>query len=60
MQDTNDPDPSPRIQSWAVCLERTRSAVLNVLVGVGLTIAIGGWLLRGRAEPAAPDHSMAP
>jgi hypothetical protein len=40
-------------------------AVLNVLVGVGLTIAVGGWLLLGRAavhRPAPPgglaDASM--
>jgi hypothetical protein len=35
-------------------LERTRSAVLNVLVGVGAAIALGGWLLRGRAEAGRP------
>jgi purine-cytosine permease-like protein len=50
MPDTNDPDPLSADAAWAACLERTRSAVLNVLVGVGLTIAMGGWLLRGRAE----------
>ena len=55
MQDTNDLDRFPADASWAVCLERTRSAVLNVLVGVGLTIAIGGWLLRGRAEAGPPS-----
>ena len=61
MQDTNDPDPLPADPAWAACLERTRSAVLNVLVGVGLTIAIGGWLLRGRAEAGpAPEAAMAP
>src|SRR5690349_4509694 len=31
-----------------VSLRQTRSAVLNVLVAVGLTIAVSGWLLRGR------------
>ena len=36
------------------CLERTRSAVLNVLVGVGLTIATAGWLLRGREPRPGP------
>jgi hypothetical protein len=36
------------------CLERTRSGVLNVLVGVGLTIALGGGLLRGRAGAGRP------
>jgi hypothetical protein len=58
MQDTNDPDPLPTDAAWVTCLERTRSAVLNVLVGVGLTIAVGGWLLRGRAEPAQPPNSQ--
>jgi hypothetical protein len=36
------------------CLERTRSHVLNVLVGVGLSIAVSGWLLRGRARDWQP------
>jgi hypothetical protein len=36
------------------CLERTRSHVLNVLVGVGLSIAVSGWLLRGRAQDWQP------
>lgn len=35
------------------CLERTRTAVLNVLVGDGLGILCSGLLLRSRAEPAA-------
>lgn len=30
------------------CLERTRSAVLNVLVGAGALVAASGWLLRER------------
>ena len=34
------------------CLERTRSAVLNVLVVVGAGIAASGWVL-GRHEPDA-------
>jgi hypothetical protein len=36
------------------CLERTRSHVLNVLVVVGLSIAVSGWLLRGRAQDWQP------
>ena len=36
------------------CLERTRSPVLNVLVAVGLSIAVSGWLLRTRAETWQP------
>lgn len=31
------------------CLERTRSAVLNVLVVIGIGIALSGWLLSRRA-----------
>jgi hypothetical protein len=30
------------------CLQRTRSGVLNVLVGVGLVVALSGAVLRGR------------
>src|SRR3954466_1721224 len=36
----------------AACLERTRSAVLNVLVVVGAGIAVSGWTL-GRHDPDA-------
>jgi hypothetical protein len=42
------------------CLKRTRSAVLNVLVGIGIVIALSGMLLRARAEGAlqpVPDRS---
>ncbi len=39
---------SPRPVSAAVCLERTRSAVLNVLIVAGTGIAISGWVLRWR------------
>ncbi|HZW29806.1 MAG TPA: hypothetical protein VFF52_03810 [Isosphaeraceae bacterium] len=56
MPPTNDSHPA-RAPAGEACLVRTRLAVLNVLVGVGLTIALGGWLLRGRAEghrPAPP------
>src|SRR5262249_13955041 len=31
------------------CLQRTRSSVLNVLLGVGVVVALSGVLLRGRA-----------
>ena len=30
------------------CLDRTRSAVLNVLIAMGAGIALSGWLLRSR------------
>jgi hypothetical protein len=36
------------------CLERTRSHVLNVLVVVGLSIAVSGWLLRVRGQTWQP------
>src|SRR6516162_561140 len=35
------------------CLKKTRSAVLNVLVGVGAVVALTGALLRGRPEDIA-------
>jgi hypothetical protein len=55
--ESDSPHQEPAAQA---CLERTRSAVLNVLVGVGLTIAIGGWLLQGRAaaERPAPPRGL--
>ncbi len=34
------------------CLKRTRSGVLNVLVGVGAIVAVSGLVLRGRAGGA--------
>ena len=35
------------------CLQRTRSGVLNVLVGVGMVVALSGAALRGGGrEPA--------
>lgn len=37
-----------------VGLERTRSAVLNLLVPVGLGIAVSGWVLRSRTQGVAP------
>jgi hypothetical protein len=50
MHPTFEPDSSSLSPSWRDCLARTRSAVLNVLVAVGFTIAVSGWLLGGRAE----------
>lgn len=42
----------------AVCLERTRGAVVNVLMATGTGIAVSGWLLRWHDRLAvfrAPD-----
>jgi hypothetical protein len=39
----SDPGPHP---ADLVTLERTRSAVLNVMIAAGLGIALSGWLLR--------------
>jgi hypothetical protein len=39
------------------CLKRTRSGVLNVLVGVGAVVALSGALLRGRTEHVVPPAS---
>jgi hypothetical protein len=50
MSHTNDPDDVTGAVGPEACLRRTRTAVLNVLVGVGLLIAVSGWLLRRRAE----------
>ncbi len=50
MHDTSESDPIAAKSEWADCLTRTRMAVLNVLIGVGLTIALSGWILRGREE----------
>src|SRR4051812_45596644 len=36
------------------CLKKTRSGVLNVLVGVGVIVALSGMLLRGREEGGVP------
>jgi drug/metabolite transporter (DMT)-like permease len=56
---TNDPDRSRADPEWTACLERTRRAVLNLLIAVGLIIAVGGWLLRGRADvPRRPPPSI--
>jgi hypothetical protein len=41
-------------QGLQPCLNRTRSHVLNVLVVVGLSIAVSGWLLRVRAQTWQP------
>ena len=46
--DINDPLET----AAAVCLDRTRSTVLNVLVVVGAGIAVSGWLL-GRMDRGA-------
>jgi hypothetical protein len=43
------------------CLKKTRSGVLNVLVGVGMVVALSGMLLRGRVEDGVPNgfsHTM--
>ena len=53
MHVTPDPDRDDLDVASQDCLIRTRSAVLNVLVAVGLTIAVTGWLLRGW-EPETP------
>lgn len=61
MLPTNDPDPAPVGPDMEACLSRTRSSVLNVLVGMGGMIAASGGLLRRRAGqgvvvPAPGSH----
>ena len=58
MHDTTESDPVPRKSEWASCLTRTRTAVLNVLIGVALMIAVSGWVLRGRARAEPPAKSQ--
>jgi hypothetical protein len=55
--DSASPDLDPASR---VLLARTRSAVLNVLVAMGLMIAISGWLFRARGarENDAGPQSM--
>jgi hypothetical protein len=54
MLPTIDPDALTPGPTNGDCLSRTRNAVLNALVGVGLMIAVSGWLIRRRAsEPIA-------
>ncbi len=52
MPHTNDPDGVMGVAGPEACLRRTRAAVLNVLVGDALMIALSGWLLRRRTEAA--------
>jgi hypothetical protein len=49
-----EPAPLDSGQGPSACLERTRSHVLNVLVVVGLSIAVSGWLLRERIPTWQP------
>jgi hypothetical protein len=53
MHPTPEPETTALDPASQTCLIRTRSAVLNVLVAVGLTIAVSGWLLRGRPPDVA-------
>jgi hypothetical protein len=57
MPHTNDPESVPRDPWRDAALRRTRGAVLNVLVAVGLMIALSGWLIRRRAEAGIVDPS---
>src|SRR5262245_8082883 len=49
MDHTRDSASLPLDRASSECLARTRSAVLNVLVAIGLMIAVSGWILRPRA-----------
>lgn len=48
-----------REPSAAECLDRSRSAVLNILVGVGAMIAASGWVLGHHAPEAGLPWSPA-
>jgi hypothetical protein len=56
MHPTSDPGSPERdaCQEPLFWFERIRSHVLNVLVAVGLSIALSGWLLRARAANWQP------
>ncbi len=56
MHPTSETEPTPLDSGRgpSACLERTRSHVLNVMVAVGLSIAVSGWLLRQRALAVQP------
>jgi hypothetical protein len=61
MAHTNDHQAAPDDVGREILLRGTRRAVLNVLVGVAVMIAVSGWLLRRRAEgpvvvPARGTH----
>jgi hypothetical protein len=60
MPHTNDPDAPPPDPAMDACLAQARNAVLNVLVGVGVMIAVSGWLIRRRAREgiAAPTRGL--
>src|SRR5262245_4254127 len=55
MRPTIEPDSQDLDPTLRACLVRTRSAVLNILVAVGFTIAVSGWLLRARAQAQWPQ-----
>jgi hypothetical protein len=61
MPHTNEHQDVPDEGAREVLLLRTRRAVLNVLMGAAVMIAVSGWLLRRRAEgpvvvPARGTH----
>jgi hypothetical protein len=50
MRDLNESSDENLDPASLECLRKTRSCVLNVLVGVGVVVALSGMLLRGRVE----------
>jgi hypothetical protein len=56
MHPTPEPDTAPvdSTHGSSACLDRTRSHVLNVLVVVGISIAVSGWLLGQHALTGQP------
>jgi hypothetical protein len=55
--DARNPVPDKPADAVVACLERTRSAVTNVLVAAGVAIAVSGLLLRWRGGWATPSAS---
>jgi hypothetical protein len=52
MRDPSETDEDSLDLASLECLKRTRSSVLNVLIGVGAVVAVSGLVLRGRTEGA--------
>jgi hypothetical protein len=51
--------PMPLEPAASACLERSRSAVLNVLIAAGVEIAVSGVLLRNRDRGVLPRGDLA-
>lgn len=60
MRDPSETDEQSLDLASLECLHRTRSGVLNVLVGVGAVVAVSGLVLRRRTGGALPAPQTIP